>query len=511
MIQVQSGFIERLNAKLQANERIFKVHKAELAEQSFVITLLVNSYDYKKMVNAEFKERLYQFALEILPSELPLLTIKYKKTITDEDIVLRTLLVYIYDEFNILTQKVSKDFIDIDINKNTITIRVRMPRYIYNFCESNQFADKVTAYLEHEFMESVECELIVDDTLIEETLEPQNKSTKQMLGLIEAEVKESILPGVIAKAPIYIKNAKLKPSSDVVICGKVKSIMQKQAKSSGKPFFTLILDDTTDAINVTVFPRREQELDKLAELEENEIIIASGNIKFSIYERANSMIANKLSYCSVDFDKLKKDLHYKDAPEEYQTITPQPYIEQEQAEIFDILSAPVADTIEYVVFDFETTGLYISEGAEPIELGAVKIKDGKIVEQFNSFIKINKPLSKEIVNLTGITDKDLKNAPTIDLIIADFFKFTRGATLIGHNIAFDMTFLDKYSKPLGYVFDNDIIDTLNLARLKIKSKDYKLATLIEEFNIQNHIAHRAAYDAIATAKLFLRLNNMVDL
>lgn len=516
MSQEEKTFLEILNSKLQSNERILKVHKAELNDHRFTVTLLVNAYQYDQMLTPDFKERIYQFAVEILPKDLPLLDIKYKKTFTSEDVILRAVLKYIYDEFAVLSPKICKDLIAVAINKNTIKISIRMPRYIYSYCESNQFAEKATAYLEREFMENVVCETKIDDTLVSEASEPlQGEAVKNMLGLIEISIKESIMQGVIAKAPIYIKHAKDKPATNVVICGKVKSITQKEAKATGQPFFTFILDDATSAINVTAFPKKENEIEALKKLIENQTIVCSGNIKYSIYDHANSMIANKISYCTIDFDAIKQAMNYKGAPSTYSLIHPQPYIEQGQDQLFQAnfvdQTAGVPDSKEYVVFDFETTGLNIKDGAQPIELGAVKIKNGEIVEQFSSFIRIDKPLTKEIINLTGITDNDLIDAPLIEDIIADFYKFTKGTTLVGHNIPFDMAFLDKYSRPMGYAFDNDCIDTVNLAKLKIKAKDYKLSTLIDEFGIKNHIAHRALYDAIATAKLFLQLNKMVNL
>lgn len=511
MEKTNGDFIERLNKLLQPDERIFKVHNAVLDENALTVTLLVNSYDFDRALNADFQERVYNFAVRVLPEECPLLKLEFKKTITSEDIVLRAFLKYIYDEFNILSPKISKDLIKVNVVKDTIKITVRMPRYIYNYCENYNFTDKVSDYLEHEFMESVSCEVKLDDSLVEETFEPDIQYTKKALGLIEIKIKESILPGVISKAPVYIENAKKKAASDVVICGKVKSKVQREARNTKKIFFTFTLDDTTSTINVSVFPKNEAETEKLQNLSDNDCVVACGNISYNTYEYANSMIANKLSYCEIDFDKIKISMKYKDALAEYVTVRPEPYVDKEQTDLFELFSFPTEDKTEYVVFDFETTGLYINNGAEPIELGAVKIKDGVITEQFSTFIKTDKPLSQEIINLTGITDKDLADAPLMEQVIVDFYKFAKDAVLVGHNVSFDMAFLEKYAKLQGYAFANDCIDTVNLAKLKVKSKDYKLATLIEEFGINNLGAHRAIYDAIATAKLFLRLNSMADL
>jgi hypothetical protein len=109
MKKTNGDFIERLNKLLQPDERIFKVHNAVLDENALTVTLLVNSYDFDRALNADFQERVYNFAVRVLPEECPLLKLEFKKTITSEDIVLRAFLKYIYDEFNILSPKISKD------------------------------------------------------------------------------------------------------------------------------------------------------------------------------------------------------------------------------------------------------------------------------------------------------------------------------------------------------------------------------------------------------------------
>ncbi len=160
---------------------------------------------------------------------------------------------------------------------------------------------------------------------------------------------------------------------------------------------------------------------------------------------------------------------------------------------------------EFVVFDIETTGL--SPVTEAItEIGAVKIKDGQIVDSFNKFVNPGKPIPQKIVELTGITDAMVEEAPPISVILTEFYNFVGNSTLVAHNAGFDTSFIKNAAKDNGKDFEFCYIDTLELARSLVKGvKNYKLDTLTKHFNIKLENHHRACDDALATAQIFLKL------
>ena len=162
-----------------------------------------------------------------------------------------------------------------------------------------------------------------------------------------------------------------------------------------------------------------------------------------------------------------------------------------------------------VVFDIETTGLDPATD-QIIELGAVKIENGNIIEKFSTFVKPTKKLSYEVSDLTGITDDMLEDAPPIELVIKDFYDFTRGCVLSGHNvIGFDIKFIRREGESIGLVFDNELIDTLNEARMaKLKITRYNLGTVVKALGLTLEGAHRAWNDAYATAQVLLKLNEV---
>ncbi len=154
---------------------------------------------------------------------------------------------------------------------------------------------------------------------------------------------------------------------------------------------------------------------------------------------------------------------------------------------------------DFIVFDFETTGfspLY----DEIIEIGAVKVSNGEIVETFESFLKPYKKISKQITAINGIDNDMVSNAPTIDIVIQEFYKFIEELPLVAHNAPFDMKFLLKNLEDSNLVFkNNEVIDTLPLARIAHPEyENHKLSTLIKNLNIDIKISHRALADAKAT-------------
>ena len=163
----------------------------------------------------------------------------------------------------------------------------------------------------------------------------------------------------------------------------------------------------------------------------------------------------------------------------------------------------------YVVFDVETTGLSAVHDVI-IELAAVKMKDGKIIDKFSSFANPHRPLSKHIVELTHITDDMLKDAPEVDEVVADFLEFIEGTVLVAHNARFDMGFLQEAVKRIGREpVKNPVLDTLELARMLFpEMRNHRLNTLSDKFGIKLEQHHRAIYDAEATGDVMWKMLQM---
>lgn len=157
---------------------------------------------------------------------------------------------------------------------------------------------------------------------------------------------------------------------------------------------------------------------------------------------------------------------------------------------------------DYVAFDLETTGLNV-ENDFIIEIGALKVINGKVSERFMEFVKPPISISPMITNITGITNEMVAQARDTESIIRDFVNFCENYVLVGHNIMFDYKFTKKYTKEYGLSFEKKGIDTLRIARKTHKDMESRsLGTLCAYYNITNQAAHRAYHDALATAKIY---------
>jgi len=160
----------------------------------------------------------------------------------------------------------------------------------------------------------------------------------------------------------------------------------------------------------------------------------------------------------------------------------------------------------YVVFDIETTGLSVINDYI-IEIGAVKIKNGEIIDRYQSFVNPEINLSNFIKDLTNINDDDLKDARLIENVLPEFINFIKDSILVAHNAQFDITFIRQKAFEIGFEINNNYIDTLNLARYfyNDKLKRFNLKALSRYFKVELENHHRADVDAEATSKVWLKM------
>lgn len=158
----------------------------------------------------------------------------------------------------------------------------------------------------------------------------------------------------------------------------------------------------------------------------------------------------------------------------------------------------------YISIDLETTGLN-PKLDKIIEIGAVKVENGVITETFETFVNPGKKLEERIVELTGICDADLADAPYIEEILPKLIDFLGDYTLIGHSILFDYSFLKKATVNQKLTFEKQAIDTLKIARRFLTDLEHRnLDYLCDYYQIPHH-AHRALEDAKATSVLYQKL------
>ena len=165
---------------------------------------------------------------------------------------------------------------------------------------------------------------------------------------------------------------------------------------------------------------------------------------------------------------------------------------------------------KYVIIDIETTGLNV-DIAEIIEIGALKIYDYEVIDEFQCLIKTSQKIDKSIEKLTGITDEMLQNKGIeLSIAIKKLFDFIDDNTVIGYNVKFDMDFLTRASIQLGEDYHiKKSKDVLNLIKKKVDGiKDYKLSTVAEYLSVDTDGKHRALRDCNILFEVINELNKI---
>ena len=165
---------------------------------------------------------------------------------------------------------------------------------------------------------------------------------------------------------------------------------------------------------------------------------------------------------------------------------------------------------DFVVFDIETTGFSPVEN-RIIEIGAVKVCGGKIVEHFSSFVNPEVPIPFEIEKLTSIRDDMVVDAEKIESVLPKFLKFCEGCMLVAHNAGFDMSFIMENCNRQGIPHDFTYIDTVGMARVMLPAQaKHTLDAVAKTLGVSLLNHHRAVDDAEATAEIFVKLIVMME-
>ncbi len=344
----------------------------------------------------------------------------------------------------------------------------------------------------------------------------------------------------------------------VAIEGKVISVDSKELKN-GKTLAMFNIYDGTSTITCKAFISEEKSNTVMGRLNEAKRLKIVGNAQFDSYAKELGVIANIIiempdieDIKRVDLSKEKRvELHLHTQMSQMDGITSatdlikrasswgmkaiaitdhgvvQSFPEAKKAAdkfgikvIYGVEAYLVPDDNaidlsngmdeEYIVLDIETTGL--SFRTEKItEIGAVKVKNGEIVDTFECFVNPEVPIPQKIVEITHITDEMVKDAETIDKVMPKFLDFIGNLKLVAHNADFDVGFLKYNAENLGLKMDNEYIDSLKLSRqLYPEFKKHKLGIIAEKLGIKVENAHRALDDVKTLVQVFIKMLEKVN-
>lgn len=486
----------------------------------YIDSIVLCKKDYSVIVNLsskivytnDQKSQIESIIYSIIPKSFNVKEINYSKIYCDNDLAQKHIKYILNNNYPSLNSAITK--IECKKEKENFSVCIELYDNIKNYVNNNNFRNDIKNLLYKKFKENFS----IDLNFIKNTIVPKNDNkTNNVIVECEPDYERKIevnntvaLIGKVIDTPAkYI--ADCEQEGKVIICGKVNNFTNKQTKN-GKVLIYFYLKDFTGIIPCIMFPSSAN-LAKINKITDDSEIILQGELQNDNYRNALVCNVRYISYCELPENFVLKKKKSKPVPLNYNVVKPQLLELTSQVNIFDKSDVNVSEFFKdkkFVVFDIETTGLNYDMD-KITEIGAILIDNGKLTHSFSTLINPETHIREETVKLNGIDDELVKNSPLIKDVIPDFYKFSNGCYLVAQNIDFDLRFIRFNAKKYGYYFENCFYDTLEIARKKLANNglsNYKLDTLCDYFNIDLKDHHRAWNDAMATAKLFIKLINL---
>ncbi len=462
-------------------------------------------------ISPEEKKEIIDFFKDRLPFEKLDLKVKFMKVYLEEKLILKAIETFFLERYKLVSTYLKPENIKITVGAIDVGIEIELSSRLNKFFVEHNITSELAKFLQINFLTEFivtikENSQIVDEVDIE-NVEMKTSFTAVKRYKVEV-IKEFVGKDFVTK-PEYLSTVR-HPKEGVIVAGFVNKVERrdfliKKGKREGeqKAYFTFELSDDKGKIDCIYFCPKKYEK-PMSALEDYMYVLAQGDARLNKMGKL-CLYVEKLALANrVQEEEKPKELEYPGKVVEIEKLSA-----LEQDNMFgnrDKYNRKIMGK-QIVVFDIETTGLD-DQSDQIIELGAVKIDNGNIIEKFSTFVKPTKSIPREVSNLTGITNAMVKNAPPIEFVIRDFYDFTRGCVLSGHNIiGFDIKFIRREGENVGLDFDNDLIDTMNEARVaRLKISRFNLGTVTKALGISLEGAHRAWNDAFATAQVLLKLN-----
>ncbi len=400
----------------------------------------------------------------------------------------------------------------------------------------------------------------------EEAMADQNAKRK-----IEVREGASLLPQIIPETarpvmgslpkgkPIPLRDLTLE-TGNAVVWGEIFDVQSKETRDGSKKIYSIDITDYTSSTTLKIIQEASLCKDLDQKLKKGQTILVRGALEYDKYDRENVLRPRAIATVDqvevVDNAREKRvELHLHSSMSELDGITPagelirqaakwgqkavaitdhgvaqafpevmnaQEAINKEDPEfkviygveayfVNDLVPAAVGETNhpldgEFICFDLETTGLSAKKD-RITEIGAVRIRDGRVTDHFDTFVNPERPIPPKITQLTGITDEMVKDAPGERKALSQFYDFCgEGAVLVAHNAGFDTSFLRAAGERAGRPFASPYIDTVPMCRSLLKDiKDCKLDTVARYLKLGDFNHHRADDDAAMLGEIFLDL------
>ena len=504
------NILQKLNLHFKDKFSYLKLYEVIFLRQNKLVEIKL-LYPFNIEIDESDKEEISSFITKTLNLNSKVV-VKFKKSYLDENIIRQELLDYIKKFHSSVFTFLKNEDVEILRNEFFIAIKIKLSEKLFQLYKNKNLEENIKKHMEKNFISEFDVKLLEHDDEIdtESFIQCEQKKifeshlNQKKTPRYNIEEVDLIFGKEIDPAPEFIKNITCEKTS-VILAGNIlnfekKEYLSKKGKTAGttKFYYAFVLDDTTAKIDVRYFASKQniEKMDKLFNGGQVAIVgdVREFNKKFTLY-------VNSIAYC-----KLPEKVEYKkeEVVVSEECIKPEPYKIVKQENLL-VSEKPLPEEViktNYVVFDTETTGLDY-EKDEIIEIGAVKIVGGVIVEQFQTLVKPHQEIPAEATAINNITNEMVACAPSGERVIKDFYTWAKDCTLVAYNIAFDIKFIQALAKKSGLYFDNPNLDALALAKSKLKLSRYKLSDVVKRLNVTLNNAHRALADTVATAEAFL--------
>ncbi len=483
------------------------------SENLVLVTFLYPSTD-KELTNEE-KSEITNWIQEKLSLEKLTLKVKFMRVFLEEKLILKDILNFFEEKYKLISTYLTKESFQIKITPIDVQIDVELSSRMFEFFVEHKISAELAKLLKGDFLVDFIVELKENSDIVDE-VDIQNvemKTTYKVTKRYDVEIVKDVVGKGINPKPEYLSYIK-SPKKAVIVAGFInkferREFVIKKGKRAGntKAYYTFVLQDGRGKMDCIYFSSKANER-VMNVLEDCDYLLLHGDVRLN---QAGKLCLYVDKIALANMVEKKEEVREKLPEQTGSVVKIEKLSAMEQDTMFehkDLYNAKIMGRT-IVVFDIETTGLNFEED-QIIELGAVKIENGNIIEKFSTFVKPTKRISFDITHLTGITNEMVEDAPPVEYVIKDFYEFTRGCVLCGHNvIGFDIKFIKREGENLGLNFDNELIDTINEARVsRLKISKFNLATVLKALGLTNEGAHRAWNDAFATAQVLLKLNKV---
>ncbi|MGN0771364.1 MAG: exonuclease domain-containing protein [Christensenellales bacterium] len=509
-------FVDEINRLTQNKFDFLRFNKAVVDKDNATVELnFVISKDIDDNVwNKESAAELEDVCRQLLPATFKL-KFKYIKTEIDPDVIKRIVKDYFAKNNRALIGQYDESALKIQTNNNKVRIVIPAYDYICEYCIKAGVKEALQEYIDSNIVADVKIEFLPIGKQGTTTIAVKPEEVYVDRGLVNVSSKLAIMGNGVDLRPKYISRYD-KPKADVCVAGRV-SDFSRNISSKGYIYYKFTLDDGTGSINCVAFSRGKKH-GPLDCVENDKCLAVQGELAEDNYRKGLVLRVIKADMCQVDFDGIIESVKTaKEMEKKKNKAVVMPMVKHGYINLFDGENCQLLKENNVVVFDLETTG------TDPvndriIEIGAVKISDGEIVSYYETFVDPKMKIPAAASQVNHIYDQDVADAPYIEDCLGDFIDYCKDCVVVAHNgFGFDFLFIKRECQTLGYSFDNRLMDTLEMARKAYpvastpKLRNHRLGTLCNFLDIELTNAHRAYYDAEATAKLFIKLANTLNL